>query len=120
MYTISTNNKKASCLRKRLWGDAWAFTALLLLGRRLLLSRRSCRRGVGRQLLQIVLQEADFNTTASGALRLGLASRCGLCRGITHTDEVNAINRNVMIQHQVPHYRLGHFLRVGDGGLTVT
>src|ERR1700721_1654710 len=86
-------NKKAS----RFHGRPSRGGLLLLLLLRLI----CCSRGCGRsQLLQVVLQEADFHATAVHALRLGLVvANCGWDRSVPHPDEVDAVNGNIVIQH---------------------
>jgi 4-hydroxymandelate oxidase len=72
------------------------------------------------QLLQIVLQEADFDTATGDALT-GFASPAGgLRRSVAHADEVNPVDRNLMVENQVADNRLGHLLRVRDRRLSVT
>src|SRR5580700_3063857 len=89
----------------------------LFRGRLLLVLSRS-RRGAGCQLIQVVLQEADLHAAAVRALGLAIASR-GLRRSIAHADEVDAVDRDVMIGDQVANHGLGHLLRALDRGLTL-
>src|SRR5215470_14888415 len=67
--------------------------------RRLLIGRR--RWGAGSQLIQVVLQEADFNASAGGPLRLRITRVGGLRRGIAHTDEIDAVDRDVVVQNEI-------------------
>src|SRR5215470_10521301 len=62
----------------------------LLFRRRLLLTLRRCVRRAGSQLIQVVLQEADFHATTGRALGLAVARRGSLHRSIAHPDEVDA------------------------------
>src|SRR5215831_11896879 len=51
--------------------------------------------GVGRELLQVVLQQADFDTPSAHALLL--RSVIGRNRRIAHADQIDPVDRNVMI-----------------------
>src|SRR5579863_6761933 len=84
------------------------FRLLLLIGRG---DRRS---GVGGELLEVVLQQADFDAATADMLAVVIRSR-----GIAHADEIDAVDRDLMVEHEVANHRLGHFLRGGDGGLTL-
>src|SRR5450756_163112 len=95
-------------------------TASLLLLWLLLLWLIRSRAG-GSKLLQVVLQEADFDAAPGHALGFGFAlggrrrNRC-----IAHADQVNPIDRDVVVQRQIADYRLRHLLRVGNRDLSVT
>src|SRR5581483_4519081 len=81
--------------------------------------RSRARAGVRRQLLQIILQQADFDPAAGDALRLRalFGRRDG---SIAHADDVDAVDRNLMVKHQVADHRVRHLLRILDGGLAAT
>src|SRR6266550_332418 len=104
------------------WGRAAGVgtRSLELFRRRLLvLSCRSRRAGAGSELLQIVLQQTDFHATAADPLVLAcFVSGCN--RSVAHTDDKDAIHRDLVIEHQVAHDRIRHLLRGGDCGLTTT
>src|ERR1700692_2708675 len=110
-----TCKKKPPAFRGR---PSWGGTgSLLLLG----LSRSWRGGGAGRsKLLQVILQETDFNATTGNALRLRFRIRGAAGNWcVAHADEVNAIDRNVMVEDEIADHRLGHLLRVGDCDLSV-
>src|SRR5215470_10438122 len=72
---------------------------------------------IGRELLQVVLQQADFDAASAHALLL--RSVIGGNRRVAHADQIDPVDRDVMIQNQVADDRLGHLLRGGNGGLTL-
>ena len=96
---------------------------LILICRRLVLIGRHCitwgclgcsgrtgRRGwrrADRQLLQVVLQQADFHAAAGGVFRLSFFRD----RSVAHAYHIDAVDRNLMIEHQVADDRVGHLLR---------
>src|SRR5215475_2538696 len=84
----------------------WGLIPLL----RLLIGHGSS--GVDRELLQVVLQQADFDAASADALRF--RSVIGGSRGVAHAYQVNAEDRDVMVQNQVADHRLGHLLRSLD------
>src|SRR5204863_8928385 len=62
----------------------------------------------------------DFDApTGDSLLRLGVG-RGGLHRGVAHADEIDPVDRNLVVEYQVADNRLGHLLRVADGSLSVT
>src|SRR5947209_7403015 len=115
--------EKASCLRRGFLGEGVGsqFPSSPLLRRRLLvLARRSWSARRGSELLQIVLQKADFHAATADALGLAfLIGVSGLKRSIAHADHKNPVHRNLVVEHEVTHHRVGHLLRSGDRGLTM-
>src|SRR5581483_1354319 len=91
---------------------------------RLFLSDKKCLllRGSGgavrRELLEVVLQQADFNAAAAHALRL-LAVLSSLRRGIAHAENVDPVDRNLVVLDQVTNHSIGHLARSRDRGLSV-
>src|SRR5581483_8427641 len=75
-------------------------------------------RAVAGKLLEIVLQKADLDAAAREALGLRILI-AGRKRGIAHSDEVDAIDRDVMVEHEVADNGLGHLLRSRDGSLAL-
>ena len=73
--------------------------------------------GVRRELLQVILQQADFDAAAVDVL--GLRSIIRRRGGVAHADKVDAVDRNVVVEHQVAHHGLGHLLRGRDGDLAL-
>jgi hypothetical protein len=74
------------------------------------------RRSARRQLLQIVLQEADFyasSTNTNGFPVLVVGWR----RSVAHGDEIDPVDRNLIIKHHVADDRFSHLLRIRDCGL---
>src|SRR5450759_3579481 len=101
-----------TCERGARWSRTYLFRLLRLIGAG---DRGS---GVGGELLQVVLQEADFD--AASADTLGLRSFIGgRCGCIAHANEIDAIDGNLVVEDEITHDRLGHLLRVGDCGLTL-
>ena len=68
------------------------------------------------ELLQVILQEADFNAATGDALGLCFTRRDW---GIAHADQINPVDGNVVVQRQVADDRLSHLLRSRDGHLSV-
>ena len=67
------------------------------------------------ELIDAILQNRHLDTSELDAsLWRRLAGF--LHGGVAHAKLVNPINRNTMIQHQVTHHRVGHLLRVLNGG----
>src|SRR5579862_4092071 len=95
--------KKAPRFRKELFpGEGLGQSALgsqvqfIVLLRLLLLVRSRYRSGrIARELLQIVLQQADFHASAAHALGVSILIRAS-DRGIAHADKVDPVERNVM------------------------
>src|SRR5712692_934818 len=120
----SGKQEKASCVGKRLFrgrASGFRFPSSDLLRRRLLVLTHGSgwRARRGSQLLQIVLQEADFHAATTDALVLAfLSSVSRLNRSITHADHENPVHRNVVVEHEVAHHGIRHLLRSSDRGLT--
>src|SRR5208282_4227470 len=125
MVRITMHAKKPlACAKGFFWGEGLDRTSVgpsynnsVLLQLLLLRGAGGRGSGVAGELLQIVLQQADFNTAAADALGLR-----GLIRGdgrVAHADEVDAVDRNLVGEHEVAHDRLGNLLRVGDGSLSL-
>src|ERR1700722_7347609 len=74
------------------------------------------RSGVVGELLQVVLQQADFDAATADVLGAGVVGRRGR---IAHADEIDAIDRNLVGENEIAHNRLSHFLRAGDGSLSL-
>src|ERR1039458_5464523 len=110
--TQATCEKSLPLSREAFQGKVLLLLLLLILSRRRGGARRS-------KLLQVVLQEADFNAATRDALWLGIAGRSRR-RCITHADEINPVDRNVVVQRQIADDRLGHLLRVGNRHLSMT
>ena len=76
--------------------------------------RRSSRIAAGRALHAgeaFILQQAHFYASARGAAS-ARAVGAGLYRSIAQAQCVDAIHRDLMVDHQVAHYRVRHLLRV--------
>src|SRR5713226_9520099 len=122
--TQSGKQEKASCVGKRLFrgrASGFRFPSSDLLRRRLLVLTHGSgwRARRGSELLQIVLQEADFHAPTTDALVLAfLISVSRLNRSIAHTDHENPVHRNVVVEHEVAHHGIRHLLRSSDRGLT--
>src|ERR1017187_4535144 len=65
---------------------------------------------------QIVLQQTDFHASPAAMFRHG-SIRAGHWR-ISHAHHINPVDRNLVAQHQIPHHRVRHLLRTGNGSLT--
>src|SRR5579859_6134581 len=63
---------------------------------------------------QIVLQHADFDASAGCVL---FSCSLGTGWGIAHALHVDAINRDVMREHQIPSHGLRHLLRTSNSRL---
>src|SRR5438445_6725299 len=74
--------------------------------------------GAGSQLLEVVLQQADFNATAAHALRLGAFFGSRLDRSVAHAEHVNPVNRNFVVLDEVTDHRIGHLARSGNRSLS--
>src|SRR6202011_819733 len=105
---------------KRPWSQTYDPNLRLpnLLRLLLLIDRGGRGSVVGGELLQVVLQEADFNAASADALGLRGFIRGGSGR-IAHSDQVDAIDRDLMVEDEIANHRLGHLLRVGDCGLSL-
>src|SRR5579864_6819375 len=115
---LAHRNKKLPLARELFGGrDFWArrpgVPKLLRLLRLVAGHGRSA--AIAGQLLEVILQQADFDAAAVDAL--GLRSIIRRDRGVAHADEIDAVDRDLMRQHQVANYGLGHLLRGGDCGL---
>src|SRR5882724_8067385 len=79
---------------------------------------RRCGRGCASgDLVQVVLEQADFDAAAADADRLSVGV---ILRRIAHSDHEYPVDRNLMIQNEIANNSIGHLLRVADGGLSVT
>src|SRR5215470_15635852 len=74
----------------------------------------SCR--IRSRIAQAILHQVDLHASAGGAMHLAIP--CGQ-RCIAHADGVDAVYRDVMVQHQVTDYHLRHVARTGDSGAAV-
>src|SRR4051794_15871985 len=91
--------------------------AILKLLRLLLRVGAHRRSAVAGELFEIVLQQADLDASAGEALGLRILVRRRQ-RGIAHSYEVDAIDRDVMVENQVADDGFGHLLRSRDGSLS--
>src|SRR5450755_4485061 len=91
-----------TCERGARWSRTYLFRLLRLIGAG---DRGS---GVGGELFQVVLQEADFDAASANAL--GLRSIIRRCWSVAHANEVDAIDGNLVVEDEVAHDRLGHLL----------
>src|SRR5579872_932496 len=82
------------------------FSLLLLL----LLILHRLRAGTLGKIAYVVVQQADVDASTMDAGRRAAIFRSN--HGVSHTNGVNAIDRNVMFDYQIAHHGLGHCLRV--------
>src|SRR5579863_492408 len=72
------------------------------------------------QLFQIVLQQADFDPAAAHTLGLCALVVCGgRKRSIAHAENVDPVNRNLVVLNQVADHSVGHLARSGDRSLSL-
>ena len=71
----------------------------------------SLRSSLFGSLLETVLQHADFHACSTRALGN---------RSVAHPNHVDAVGRDLVVQHQVTYHRVRNLPGVGDRGLALT
>ena len=64
---------------------------------------------------EIVLKQADFDASAAATLGARIGGGC-----VAQTQNMNAVERDLVVENEVAHDGIGHLLRIGDSGLTVS